>query len=89
MIEWQVTNEVNFSHYEKETSYDGSSFSTLGIAAATSNSIYSYLHSHPIAGINYYRLKMVDIDGNGSNIVTLPEVNGISKECICLELIVV
>jgi hypothetical protein len=66
LVEWQVGNEVNFLHYEVETRHDGNGFSTVGIVAATNNTSYNFLHGNPVAGINYYRLKLVDIDGNFS-----------------------
>lgn len=66
LVEWQVTNEVNFLHYEVEHSGDGNNFAKLSIVPATQSNLYRYLHRNPGAVTNYYRLKMVDIDGNYS-----------------------
>lgn len=65
-IRWEVASEINFSHYEVETSTNGIVYSTLGSVTATASTSYSFLHTTPASGINYYRLKLVDIDGRSS-----------------------
>jgi Immunoglobulin I-set domain len=63
-VQWQVSREVGFSHYGIETSPDGRNYTSIGTVEATNNTTYSFLHNNPVNGINYYRLKLVDIDGN-------------------------
>jgi SdrD B-like domain/Secretion system C-terminal sorting domain len=67
---WATLSEQNFSHFEVEYSTDGANFNKLGnvYGAGNSNSRidYGFNHLQPIAGINYYRLKMVDRDGKFS-----------------------
>jgi hypothetical protein len=65
-INWEVAGEIDFSHYEVETSTDGIVYSSLGTVKATGSTSYSFLHTTPASGINYYRLKLVDIDGRSS-----------------------
>jgi len=66
LVEWQVADEVDFKHYEVQTSHDGTSFTTIGMVPAANKTLYNFLHTNPVAGNNYYRLKLVDIDGNFS-----------------------
>ena len=63
---WEVANEENFSHYEIERSKDGLSFSKIGTVNptnTTSNKFYAF-EDKAIEEENYYRLKMVDLDGS-------------------------
>ena len=64
---WQVSNEVNTEEYVVERSSDGRQFYTVGTvtAIATDAAVYSYSFTDvtPLAGINFYRLKIIDRDG--------------------------
>ena len=68
-LAWQSDNEINFSHYEIERSFNGTDFTTAGSVrannyAGTSN--YTFTDNDGLksaASIIYYRLKMVDKDG--------------------------
>jgi hypothetical protein len=73
-IQWKVSREVEFSHYVVETSTDGRSFATIGTVTATNNTLYSFLHNKPAVGSNFYRLKMVDLNGyfTYSRIISCP-----------------
>ncbi len=65
-LNWTVESETQFSHYELQRSSNGISFHLLEeIASAGSNgrNIYQYLDRES-SKINYYRLKMVDLDGS-------------------------
>ena len=66
-LQWQVTKEVNTEKYVVERSSDGRRFSPIGMvmATATGAAIYSYsfTDNKPLAGTNFYRLKMMDRDG--------------------------
>ena len=64
-INWVVAQELKFSHYEVERSMDGKSFTAIGTVPSTgSQSTYSYHDQKYVAGVNYYRLRMVNIDGS-------------------------
>ncbi len=69
-LQWNVTNEVNVSHYEVEHAADGINFSRIFNVAASSptnlNKTYNQIHPSPVAGDNYYRIKQVDHDGRSS-----------------------
>lgn len=77
LVKWITTAEINTSHFEIQHSANARDFALAGrVAAAGGNSIgasYSFTILHPWEGNNFYRLKMVDIDGSiaYSNIVLL------------------
>jgi hypothetical protein len=66
-LTWKTSQELNTLKFVIEQSRDARNFSTLGEIAAAGNSnnerSYTYTHSLPVKGYNYYRIKMVDIDG--------------------------
>ncbi len=65
-IKWKTGYEINLNKFEIEYSTDGKSFSQIG-SMVSRNSLqgndYKFIHSNPIKGYNYYRLKSVDNDG--------------------------
>ncbi|WP_460553047.1 S8 family serine peptidase [Ferruginibacter profundus] len=69
-LNWKVENEINVSRYEVEYSVDGTKFSPLytvpASAANTAQKAYSQNHPFPADGLNYYRIKQVDVDGRYS-----------------------
>lgn len=65
-LKWITAEEKNSSHYEIERSDDGVNFSKIGTVTSLNSltgSTYNYTDANPFAGKNYYRLRMVDIDG--------------------------
>lgn len=66
-VDWTTVNEVNADRFELERSADGVNFAFLGVAKAKGeSSTYSYWDENPIIGLNYYRLKMFDRNGEHS-----------------------
>lgn len=63
-LNWTVSNEDDQAVYEVQFSPDASNFTTIGKVTANGSSIYSLLHTSPVIGINYYRLKMIAKDGS-------------------------
>lgn len=65
-LNWNTQQEVNASHFAIERSNNGSDWSDIGTVAAKGNTSmvtdYTFTDEAPAAGINYYRLKMVDLD---------------------------
>ena len=65
-ISWSTSQEINSKIFIIERSNNGRNFSAIGQIAATGNSYttinYSFTDNAPAKGINYYRLKQVDID---------------------------
>ena len=68
LLNWSISSQQNVQEYDIERSANGSSFYKIGIVQATSKNLsmqtYSYSDVSPIQGINYYRLKEVDLDGS-------------------------
>jgi hypothetical protein len=68
LLKWTTETESNSSHFIIERSVDNSSFTEIGTINAKNNTVtatnYSFTDSKPASGINYYRLKMVDMDGS-------------------------
>lgn len=75
-LQWETENEQNTSHFEIEKSTDGKNFiKTETTASYNSPGKHTY-HSTdytPATGINFYRIKQVDLDGtySYSNIISI------------------
>lgn len=82
---WITASETNTAWFDVERSADGKQFERIGRVKASGNSRvtqkYLFNDESPLAGTNYYRLKMVDRDQKSeySNIVTLHE-NGLQNQ---------
>jgi hypothetical protein len=63
-VEWTVENESNMKQYEVERSDDGNHFSKAGTVKANNNAAtnYSWTDVNPGNGLNYYRIKSIDIN---------------------------
>jgi hypothetical protein len=67
LLDWTTENETGFKGFEIERSADGADWSKLAFVPGNGGSSvneYSYYDNNPVQGTNYYRLKMVDFDGN-------------------------
>jgi Secretion system C-terminal sorting domain len=66
-LTWQTASEKNNDHFDIEYSTDGKTFSKMGqiTGHGTTSQIqnYGYVDTTPFSGVNYYRLKQMDIDG--------------------------
>lgn len=66
LLEWTTDNEQNTSHFIIERSRNGISFSSIGSVPSNNRAgvnNYSFTDQQPFDGINFYRLKQVDLDG--------------------------
>lgn len=67
LLSWTAENEIGFKGFEVERSGDGNNWSKLafvpGNGGASVNE-YSYYDNNPLQGKSYYRLKLIDFDGN-------------------------
>jgi len=64
-IEWKSESEVNFSHYELQWSPNASSYSTFATIKGKgffNSKVYQH-NFEDLKNENYFRLKMVDLDG--------------------------
>ncbi|MBL7752131.1 MAG: T9SS type A sorting domain-containing protein [Chitinophagaceae bacterium] len=66
-LSWSTVTEVNNSGFVIQHSGNGAQWTDLTFIAGAGNSAtekrYGYLHTSPVKGSNYYRIKQVDIDG--------------------------
>jgi hypothetical protein len=92
---WQTASETNAAKFAIEQGTNGTNFQTIGEVKAKGSSTtpeyYSFTHENTASPINYYRLKMVDIDGyfEYSNIVSISQdadkqfsINNIGEELV-------
>jgi len=86
LLEWITSSESNSKEFVIERSEDGSNYRRLNSVPAAGNSTtenkYSYLDVEATA-LNYYRLKMTDLDGSFkmSNVVIVKN-NGASQDIL-------
>lgn len=66
-LNWTTADEQNTKYFAVERSADGSNFDVLGQVQATGNASqeknYTFIDGLPLLGANFYRLRMVDLDG--------------------------
>ena len=63
-LAWKTANETHFSHFDIERSEDSKIFDAMGQTKAKGlNSTYNFDDNDPLSILSYYRLKMVDFDG--------------------------
>lgn len=75
LLQLKVVDSKEFSAMDVEYSTDGKYFSSIGSLVADVQDTYSFLHTRPAEGINYYRIAFHNT-ANGklsySNVVTVP-----------------
>ncbi len=70
LVSWTYANAIDFERFAVEHSTDGRLWTEIGSVdlpglLLRSNEL-SYTHRNPVAGHNYYRLRMIDLDGTYS-----------------------
>lgn len=67
-LSWVTTSETSSSHFNVEQSIDSKQWKSIGRVQAAGNTVtgktYHFTDVAPVQGINYYRLKMTDLDGS-------------------------
>ncbi len=77
MLKWVSSFEEQMDGYEVEFSADAQNFNSIGFVKAVNNRFsennYNLLHTSPVKGNNYYRLKSIESNGKFtySNIVVV------------------
>jgi hypothetical protein len=70
LLAWAVQDGTGIDHFNVQRSTDGSNFSSIGSVPAQANvsaagtQEYTFTDSKPAAGLNYYRLEIVNTDGS-------------------------
>jgi hypothetical protein len=67
-LQWSTASEQNSRDFNIQYSTNGSTWATIGTVMASGNSSgvlnYSFLHTTPVNGNNFYRIQQTDMDGN-------------------------
>jgi len=70
LLQWATANEQKTQDFYIEHSIDGINWDTIDSLPAAGNSnstrLYNYVHTNPVNGLNYYRIKQTDIDSRYS-----------------------
>ena len=84
ILTWGTSQELNSNYFAVERSIDGTHFAEIGKVKAVGNSSvtrsYHYDDANPVKGINYYRLRIVDIDNSikYSDIITVRNTGAVN-----------
>lgn len=66
-LSWITASEINNDYFEVQRSTDAVNFTTIGKVSGSGTTLlqsdYGFTDNSPYSGINYYRLKQVDYDG--------------------------
>ena len=79
-LQWHTESEENFSHFELERSENGRDFKKIAALAGNGGTgvPFSYSYLDKLAAVqNYYRLKMIDLDGT----VEFSKVISVKTDC--------
>lgn len=68
LLDWEYESDADLDLSEVEYSTDGLTFTQVGTVSAHANTdraetAYNFVHNTPQSNMNYYRIKMVDING--------------------------
>jgi hypothetical protein len=70
LLQWTTAQEQNTKDFYIQHSADGINWLTIGSLPAAGNSnsasYYNYVHTNPVKGLNYYRIKQTDVDSRYS-----------------------
>ena len=70
LLKWATAQEQNTQDFILQHSANGKNWTAIGTLQAAGNSSstrnYSYIHSSPVTGINYYRILQTDLDNQSS-----------------------
>ncbi len=78
-LAWHTAQEINSAYFDVERSMDALHYHLIGKVNSSIATLYTYTDADPLVGLNYYRLKHVDIDGHfvytPSRLVQFDELN--------------
>ena len=70
IIEWEIASQINNEKFEVEYRLENGLFVKLGEldghGTTSTGKKYTFVHYAPSRGVNYYRVKQIDYDGNFS-----------------------
>ncbi len=62
-IKWTTLGAIDVLSYQLEHSINGIDFSKLTSISTVASTVYNFRDNHPAEGINYYRIKVTDVNG--------------------------
>jgi hypothetical protein len=69
-VQWQTASETNNARFEVERSGDSRTFQRIATVSGAGNSAtplnYETTDQEPLAGVSYYRVRQIDLDGQAS-----------------------
>lgn len=82
-VNWSTRSELNSDHFDVMYSKDGTNFASLRTMPATGSiragGTYSFTHSSPVQGLNYYRIRETDMNGKTSySIISMVQYSAVS-----------
>lgn len=79
LLNWSTASEVNNDFFEVQRSTDGINFEAIGIVDGNGNTNepieYSLIDGNPSLGLNYYRLRQVDFNGDEDFLTVILVIN--------------
>jgi hypothetical protein len=77
LVQWSVANESGIKQYQVEKSKDANSFSQVAVINAANNGTgnYAATDKNVISGANYYRVKIISVDGKETYTKVVKVVN--------------
>ena len=63
-VKWETATEVNVSHFNVQRSVNSKDFNNIGTVNAKGASSYTFIDNTNLAGVVYYRLEIVDRNGD-------------------------
>lgn len=88
IIQWATASESNTDQFEIEHSTNGINYNKVGSKTAAGNSSttkqYAFIHSSPVSGKNFYRVKQTDHNGRFSYSAVIILQNSAVKETVII-----
>lgn len=63
LLQWESEMEIGFDKFQIERATSSNKFENIGSVDSKGNGRYRFIDKNPQPGKNYYRLKMIDLDG--------------------------
>ncbi len=84
-LTWKTADEVNSAYIELQNSQNAIEFVSVEKFDITKNGLYNYFDSAPQKGIQYYRLKMTDLDGSNTYSKTISILYDINENYLSVQ----
>ncbi|MBK7374944.1 MAG: T9SS type A sorting domain-containing protein [Chitinophagaceae bacterium] len=84
LLKWKVAGQQGIRSYVMERSTDGIAWSSIGSIAANSETgfTYQYTDYNPVAGLNYYRLRVEEDNGRSYSNVLAADLSEQEEEMV-------